>query len=157
MRVRDAKARDIGLFRKLQAEYFADPENEGLLVEPDERSAEFFDALFNTCVEEDEGIALFVSDTGMLVASPLVTPTSLKPGRTANIWFAHVSEKARDTGVEEALFAEVKKRLTELRFDAVMFSTPSVGKWVAVAEEEGFEPFSLQHLLKLGGDDEQLD
>jgi len=143
IRVREAKPRDLGLFRKLQAEFSADPDNEGTLVKYEPETYEFFDGLFNLYVEDDSGFILFVGEWGMIVAGALRAEAKFKMGDVANIWFAFVSTEGRDSGIEEALFEETMKRLQEQGYNGVTFGTPTVGKWTEVAENFGFNPFML--------------
>lgn len=158
IRIRDAKDRDLGLFRKLLDEFLTDPDNENFLVEADSDETKFyFDEMFKTSVDLDDSFVIFVADKACLAACSLRAGVKFKQGFVATIWMAHVSKDVRDEGIEEALFKEAKKRLNSLGFDAITFASPSVGKWVETAEEIGFEPFMLHQILKLEGDEDELD
>jgi ribosomal protein S18 acetylase RimI-like enzyme len=142
IRVRDAKPRDLGLFRKLLSDSFSDKENEGLLVIGDEKTIAFFDELFKSAIA-----VFFVADKGMLMLSENLSPASFKVGKLASVMASYVTPDARDQGIEEALLGAAVDRSKELDFGGITFSTPSVGKWQSVSEDLEFEPFML-HAVK---------
>jgi GNAT superfamily N-acetyltransferase len=144
IRVRDSKPRDLGLFRKLLSDSFADEENEGLLVDGDENTMSFFDELFKSAVA-----VFFVADKGMLMLSENRSPASFKLGKVASVMAFYVTTDARDQGIEEALLSAAVNRAKELDFGGLTFSTPSVGKWQTVSEELEFEPFMLHAIRSL--------
>lgn len=143
IRVREARERDLGLFRKLQAEFAEDPENEGTLVKYEEENCEFFDALFNMYVDSSHGFVLFVAEWGMIVVGALRSEAKFKMGDIANVWFAYVSQAGQKNGIEEALFEAAIEKVKEQGYNGITFGTPSVGKWVEVAESHGLTPFML--------------
>ena len=145
IRVREAKSRDLGLFRKLQAEFSEDPDNANTLVKYEEDTHEFFDELFNMYVESDNGFVLFVGEWGMIVAGALRTEAKFQMGDVAAVWFAYVSKEGRDQGIEEALFEEMIKRIQEQGYNGITFGTPAVGAWTEVAEKHGLNPFMLSY------------
>lgn len=146
IRVREAKPRDLGLFRKLQGEFFDDPENSGAVAQ---NNSEFFDTLFHTLVESDDGFILFVAEKGMIVVGPVHTDAKLRFNKLGNIWTAVVSADSRDLGIEMALFVEAKKLAMDKGYDGLSFASPSVGTWSEVAEDSGFEPLMIHYLLEL--------
>jgi ribosomal protein S18 acetylase RimI-like enzyme len=145
IRVREAKARDLGLFRKLQAEFSDDPDNANTLVKYEEETHEFFDSLFNMYVESDNGFVLFVGEWGMIVVGALRGEAKFQMGSVANVWFAYVSEEGRDAGIEEALFKEALSRVKDQGYNGITFGTPTVGQWTEVAESHGLSPFMLNY------------
>ena len=144
IRVRDAKPRDLGLFRKLLSDSFSDEENAGLLVESSEETMVFFDELFKSAI-----FVLFVADKGMLMVNETQSPATFKMGKLASIMSAYVTPDARDEGIENALFLEAKKRVTDLGYNGLIFATPSVGTWQETAENFGLEPFMLHMSTEL--------
>jgi ribosomal protein S18 acetylase RimI-like enzyme len=149
IRVREAKPRDVGLFKKLWGEYLNDPENANLLVAWDETSQAAFERVFNNIVENEEGFVFFVADKALMLVSYWEESVSFKAGKIAQILGAYVRPDARDRGIEQALLNAAKDRLESEGFGAMTIAAPSVGTWVEVAEELEFKPFMLHQVLEL--------
>ncbi len=139
IRVREAKPRDLGLFRKLWQECI-DESTYGPGTMP------IFEELFNACVEADNGFVLLVADKGILIAGEAEAQfESASPA--AQIWGIYVAKGARDKGVASAMLEEAKLRFKTLGHSAAAIALSPNQEVVAAVEKAGFKPFMTQYVL----------
>lgn len=121
IRVRDAKPRDIGLFKKLWLDNLKENEKAGSIVATTEKNLAMIEATYNLYTSgELDGFALFVGDYGVLLAGATGAAVEHNCGKTAMLWGMFVREDKRKGGVATALVEEAKKRLKVTGFDSVI-------------------------------------
>ena len=139
IRVREAKLRDIGLFKKLwQAGIDEFTSGKGTTA--------FFEELFNKYVETDNGFVLLVADKGVLVAGETDAQFE-SAGTIAQIWGVYVSKDFRDQGIELAMINEAKLKFKALGYSIVALATFSAQEITEVIIEAGFKPLMVHHIL----------
>jgi hypothetical protein len=135
IRVRAAKERDIGLFRKLWKELLDQNVNNGSIISSDKKSLELFEFLFNSYVEQTlEGTVLFVGEKGILMWGEPASTIQYSKGKVVAAWGHYVSPDDTE-GVEEALLTRAEAWAKEKGFSGVagqFYTDPP----------EGFEPWA---------------
>lgn len=120
IRVREAKARDIGLFKKLWLELLEEQAGKGSIIRPTEKTLTFYEALFDAYVSgRFDGIVLFVADSGVLMWGDSGSPIEF-PSKAVTNWgiFADRAD------VFEELETAAKKWSLENDFAAVLHQRP---------------------------------
>ena len=121
IRVRDAKPRDIGLFKKLWRANLEENEALGSIVASTEKNLATVEATYNLYTSgELDGFAFFVGDYGVLLVGATGAAVEHNCGKTAMLWGMFVREDKRKGGVATALVTEAKKRLKAAGFDTVL-------------------------------------
>jgi len=121
IRVRDAKPRDIGLFKKLWRSNLEENEKAGSIVASTEKNLASVEATYNFYISgELEGFAFFVGDYGVLLVGTTGAAAEYNCGKTAMLWGMFIREDKRKGGVATALIEEAKKRLKAAGFDSVI-------------------------------------
>lgn len=122
IRVRAAKPRDIGLFKKLWGDFLKEQETLGSMIKGSERNLDIFTTIFTKYVEEKdyEGVALFIGEVAVLMAGDNGTQAELTIGhKPANVWGIYVAPDQRGKGLGVKLYEEGFKQLKAMGFDAV--------------------------------------
>lgn len=120
IRVREAKARDLGLFRKLWAEFLQDQAGKGAKVADSARSLRFFEKLFDIyAAGAFEGTVLLVADKGILMWGDAGSPVEYKDGKTAMAWGSYVVPVENEAAIYEALETKAIEVLLEQGFKGV--------------------------------------
>lgn len=102
IRVREAKDRDIGLFKKLWLELLVDQEKAGSVVRADEQTLSFYETLFNAYLNHNlPGTVLFVADKAVLMWGDSGSPLSY-PEKTVTAWGHYVVPESNPR-IEEKL------------------------------------------------------
>lgn len=141
IRVREAKARDVGLFRKLWAEFLTDQAEKGAKVAGTDRSLKFFEKLFDIYVAGAfEGTALLVADKGILMWGDAGSPIEYKDGKTAMAWGSFVAPVENRAEIYEALEGRALEILREKGFKGV---TRAVFHADVDDIDDAWEPVSL--------------
>lgn len=135
IRVREAKLRDVGLFKKLWAESLQQGAKAGSIVAATERTLDAYVKLFNVYVEGDyEGIVLFVADKGVLMWGCAGSPMDYSAGRMITDWgFYATSESSED--IQRALLEHALGWATDHKFNGILTEVHGDSKHPA-----GFEP-----------------
>jgi len=120
IRVREAKARDVGLFRKLWADFLQDQAGKGAKVADSARSLKFFEKLFEIYVMGAyEGTVLLVADKGILMWGDAGSPIEYKDGKTAMGWGEYVVPVENEAEIRDALETKAIEILREQGFKGV--------------------------------------
>jgi hypothetical protein len=141
LRVREAKARDVGLFRKLWADFLRDQVEQGAKVADNARSLKFFEKLFEIYVMGAyEGTALLVADKGILMWGDAGSPIEYTAGKTAIAWGSYVAPVENRVEIYAALETRALEVLREKNFKGV---TRSVFQAEVDDLDDAWEPVSL--------------
>lgn len=126
IRIREAKARDVGLFRKLWKAYLESNEKCGSSVAVTDRNLILPGRVFESYVDAPTatlpaltGIVLFVADYAVLMAGESPAPLDYTCGKVAHLWGVYV-QPGHEVG--EQLVTEGLKRLKEKGFNTVLFT-----------------------------------
>ena len=128
IRVREARPRDVGLFRSLWSQFLREQQEAGSIIRGDsEKNLEIFTNVFKTYVDKEaseydqhNGIALFIGEVAVLLVGASGNSVEMTIGRRpARVWGIYVIPDQRDKGIEVKLYEEAFKRLREMGFDAV--------------------------------------
>lgn len=130
IRVREAKARDIGLFKKLWQDGIEESDS-------GKGSTVFFEELFDQYVESGEGFILLVADKGVLIAGEAKTQFEAV-GTIAQIWGIYVSKDFRGQGIELAMLNEAKSKLKSQGHATVALAIRPDQEIVEAVGEAGF-------------------
>ena len=131
VRVREARDRDIGLFRKLWLSLLTAEAEKGSIIAPEE-SIELYETLFNAYVSGTfEGTVLFVADKAVLMWGTTALALRHTPGRLLTAWGMHVEPEAPE-GVSKALSEAAETWAKEHGFDGAVAQFHG-------DEEEGYE------------------
>ena len=134
IRVRNAKASDHGLFRKLWMGLLEQQVKEGSIVGATDATLAFYERLFNSYINSDfDGIVLFVADRGVLMWGASGTHVSY-PGKTATAWGAYIAPETSEA-VRDAMVAEADKWALKNEFVGLLMQT-----YEKTEKPEGFEP-----------------
>jgi ribosomal protein S18 acetylase RimI-like enzyme len=146
IRVRDAKVRDIGLFRSLWSRCINELKDKDKFPSSSVKdSMEFFENLFNLYTESSDGFVLFVADKGVLVAGKAEAEKD-----TAQIFGVYVAPNDKSQEISKALLGEAKSRLEENKYSVVTLAIlPFSDEVTLAANELGFKPFIEHYLLSL--------
>ena len=129
IRVREAKPRDIGLFKKLWREFLIEQQQMGSVVVGDsDRNLEIFTNIFRMYVDPDvpedakyDGIVLFISEVAVMMAGDPGTNIEMSIAhKPANVWGLYVVPDQRGKALGLKLYQDGFKRLKEMGFDLVM-------------------------------------
>ena len=131
IRVREAKPRDIGLFKKLWIKLLADQNSKGSLIKANDVNLDVATNLFKMYVDSEisgefqrEGVVLFVSDVAVLMWGDMGPNFQLEIGdKIAYGWGIYIEPEHRGKGISDQLQAEAIKKLSEMGFDAMLGST----------------------------------
>lgn len=125
IRVRKATMRDRGLFKSLWLSMMEEQYEAGSLVLPNEANLEVMTNIFEKYVTEElDGVALLVSNVGVLMYGDMCNPHQLSIGeRTAFGWGQFVKEENRGNGVLDAMAKEAFKQLQLQGFDSMLGNT----------------------------------
>jgi hypothetical protein len=133
IRVREAKARDIGLFKKLWLELLEKQHSEGSVVLAGDQTLAFYEALYTAYIDgRFEGVIFFVADKGVLMWGDSGSPLQY-PGKTVTAW----GHMAHDDKINEALLEAADTWAKEKGFEGIIAQTP-----VQVPPSDGFTPFA---------------
>jgi ribosomal protein S18 acetylase RimI-like enzyme len=125
IRVREAKPRDIGLFKKLWSAYLKEQSELGNLVEASDFNLEVYANIFKMYIDPNheaplDGAVLFVADKGVIMWGSPGASLETKLGVLAQGWGQYVTPDARQSGIATAMVAEMIKKLRERGFDTLM-------------------------------------
>ncbi len=133
IRVREAKFRDLGLFKKLWAGLLEQQEKEGSHIVANEQSLCLYEGLFRAYVEQGmEGFVLFVADKGVLMWGETNAPLDYG-GKAAMVWGCYVVPGA-PVEIANALSLRAMERAKEHEFTVLLAQSYEHSKPV-----EGFE------------------
>jgi len=135
IRVREAKARDIGLFKKLVMEALLEQEKEGSIMRAGDRTLDVSEKLFHMYLDEDlEGVILFVADRGVLLWGDAASLMDSSLGKVITAWVTYVVPDSPE-GVREALHQHAEEWAKERGFEGIL-----VNSFRESAPLEGYEP-----------------
>lgn len=143
IRVRKAKIRDIGLFKKLWIKLLDKQSLEGSIVLSNEKTMDFYEKLFNAYVEGIlEGIVLFVADKGVLMWGDSASLRDY-PGKFIVDWGVYINS---DVGEEvySALWDHAFEWSKEHKFEGIL-----IEQYKDSEEIKGFETVSKTVYKKL--------
>jgi hypothetical protein len=121
IRVRRAKPRDVGLFKKLWAESLEQQAKAGSIVAATERTLDAYVRLFNVYVEGDyEGVVLFVADKGVLMWGDAGSPMDYGAGRMLTDWGLYVTTMESSEDIQQALQEYALKWAKEHEFNGIL-------------------------------------
>lgn len=131
IRVREAKVRDIGLFKKLWMKFLEAQHESGSLILPTEKNLDFAVGLFKSYVDEDlpaetrsEGVVLFVSDVAVLFYGDINLPYDVSIGKkVAYGWGYYVEPEHRGKGILKEMQKYALEKLSNMGFDAILGNT----------------------------------
>jgi len=119
IRVRKAKERDIGLFRKLWGQLLEQNTEQGSIIVPNSNLLSLSEEYFNLYVNNIyEGIVLFVADKGVLMWGETNSLLEYKPGNLVVGWGFYVVPDSSDE-IEKALFSYAENWAREKGYDGV--------------------------------------
>jgi ribosomal protein S18 acetylase RimI-like enzyme len=127
-RVRQAKPRDVGLFKSLWSRFLAEQEGLGSIIRGSERNLEIYTSVFSKYVNIDpdtekpeyEGIVLFISEIAVVMAGDNGVKADLTIGqKPANVFGLYVAPDQRGKNLGAKLYEECFKKLKDMGFDAV--------------------------------------
>lgn len=125
-RVRAAKPRDIGLFKKLWKLYLEERFEQGGVILPSDENVETYTNLFklytNPDLPEDmkiDGIVLFIGEVALIMCGDPDMPFETRLGKTAYAFGVYVMPDQRRQGLFNLLYEEAKKRLNGFGFEHV--------------------------------------
>lgn len=154
IRVRKAKERDLGLFRKLWKPYMEEENGGGNPVQGSDRNVAFYEQLFKKYTSgEWPGCCLFVGEDGVLLwgyggQRPL--DLDWDAARLAHGWGVYVRPESRKNGISRALYEAGREEMRQLGFERVMGEINLNNEaGVRAAEEGGFRPHSVIALMDL--------
>jgi GNAT superfamily N-acetyltransferase len=119
VRVREAKERDLGLFRKLWKAFLTEQRGRGAAMLPSSHNMEIFDALFNLYVVEKsfKGFILFVGEQAILMAGNPVSEFESSLGEVCYGWGAYVAPEYRGKKIGKELYSVAREKILEMGFD----------------------------------------
>jgi len=118
IRVREAKPRDRGLFKKLWKSYLEEERETGGIMLPTEANIETSAVMFDNYVDGTyEGVVLFVADKAVLMYGDpgMVFETTL--GKVAWGWGIYVHPDFREKGIAKELTKAAVDKLISLGFN----------------------------------------
>lgn len=119
IRIREAKARDLGLFRKLWKAHLELNEKNGSVVCPTDKNLATLETLFEHYVGGGmQGVVLFIADYAVFMAGD-GPAADFNCGKTAHLWGCYV-EPGKEVG--EQLVNEGLKRLKDKGFNTAVFN-----------------------------------
>ncbi len=125
-RIREAKPRDIGLFKKLWKLYLEEQHAQGTVILPTAENLEVYVNIFKMYVDPDipeeaqqEGVVLFIGEVAMIMWGDADSVVETALGKTACGWGVYVMPDHRGKGLSDLLHKETVKRLIEFKFDTV--------------------------------------
>lgn len=146
IRVRDAKSRDVGLFRKLWAKYLKEQHKHGSLIIPDDHNLNVGVNLFNLYVgKELDGSVLFVSDVAVMMWGDMGSPYHLSVGdRVAYGWGIYVEPEHRGRGIGDALHKGTVERLGAMGFEALIGNLMDGDEHAETSLRRGVAPLEVK-------------
>lgn len=137
IRVRVAKIRDIGLFRKLWMQLLEKQSKEGSIVVANKKSLDFYENLFNLYVEKQfDGIVLFVADRGILMWGDNASPLDFGRKLVTN-WGVYADSSEQKEDISTALLEYAEKWAKENNFTGILSE-----KYKGSKQISGFEPIT---------------
>jgi len=135
IRVRAAKARDIGLFKKLVMEAMQEQEKQGSIMRAGDGTLAVCEQLFHMYLDEDlEGVVLFVADRGLLLWGDAASTMDSSLGKVITAWVTYVVPGSPE-GVREALSQHAEEWAKEHGFEGIQ-----VNSFRESPPMEGYEP-----------------
>ena len=120
IRIRKAKSRDIGLFRKLWISLLKKNVEEGSIIIPTSEAMAMYETMFDRIVDGDlDGIVLFIADKGVLMWGPNESLFEYSPGNLVFAWGHYVVPDSLE-GIEEALLKEAEIWAREKGYSGIM-------------------------------------
>lgn len=145
-RVRLAKPRDIGLFKKLWRLYLEEQTENGSLLLPVEENVDVFANIFRMYIDptipedaQKDGVVLFISDVAFIMWGDSGDMVKTKLGRTAYLWGVYVKPEYRRKGLSEMLHKEAMKHLLSMGFESLYGTVLSQNETGFKALERGTE------------------
>lgn len=145
-RVRTAKPRDVGLFKKLWMQYLEEQTKQGGLVIPSLDNVEVFANIFKMYVDPDmpeearfDGVVLFVGEVAVLMWGESGSAATTEMGKTAYAWGIYIVPDQRGNGLSDKLQQEARKRLKEMGFDSLYATVLDQNSHGLEALKRGFE------------------
>lgn len=124
IRVREAKLRDKGLFRKLWSQLLEDQYEKGSQVLPSENNLDIYEVIFEKYVSgEFPGVVLFVAEDAVLMWGHTGQEALETKDKIATGWGTYVGPKLRGKGASKELRKVACEKLKELGFEIVMGTT----------------------------------
>jgi GNAT superfamily N-acetyltransferase len=151
IRVRVAKERDLGLFRKLWREFLVEHYEVGSKVLVDENMP-LFEQIFNMYVSgEEKGVVLFVGECAVAMwgtPGEMSIRTELDPIATG--WGIYVQPDQRGEDISTKFLEVARDKLKELGFKVITDSALIDEKYVtANAEKFGYKLFQRTYIYEL--------
>jgi GNAT superfamily N-acetyltransferase len=149
IRVREAKPRDRGLFKKLWKLYLEEEHERGGVVLPTDENVEVAATLFDRYLGEDfDGVVLFVADKAVLMYGDagMFYKTSL--GKVATPWGIYVDPEVRNLSVATELTKAAVEKLTALGFDH-LFGDVLLGNEASIKAIEHVVPTKDYSMIKI--------
>ena len=148
-RVRTAKARDKGLFRKLWMKFLEDNAAAGYPMTASKQNLDAYTNVFERYVNNElEGIVLFIAQNAVVMAGADGSPIEHVYEKPAQGWGIYVDPDRREDGLGSILIAEVVKRLKSLGFSHLIGST--TGQNVASdmnMQKAGFKELPIKSMI----------
>ena len=123
IRVREAKPRDVGLFKKLWGEFLIEQEKLGSMIKGSEKNLDIYTSVFSKYVDPEsgyEGVAMFIGEVAVVMAGDNGTNAELTIGRKpAAVFGVYVAPDQRGKNLGAKLYEECFKKLKDMGFDAV--------------------------------------
>lgn len=146
-RVRAAKARDVGLFKKLWMQYLEEQVKQGGLVIPSVDNVEVFANIFRMYIDKDnmpedarfDGVVLFIGEVAMLMWGDSGSTAETQMGKTAYAWGVYIVPDQRGNGLSDLLHQEARKRLKAMGFDSLYATVLDQNSHGLEALMRGFE------------------
>ena len=118
-RVRVAKPRDVGLFRKLWKLFLEEQKEMGGVILPNEQNLEIFTNLFKIYTDPDpeeeaklDGVVLFIGEVAVMMWGDPDVPIETTLGKTAYAYGIYVLPDNRQQGLSNLLHEEPYKIVT---------------------------------------------
>lgn len=136
IRVREAKIKDIGLFRKLWLRLLEEQSKRGSLIKISQKTINFYENLFNLYIDKQyKGIVLFVADRGILMAGDYDHPLDCNVKPIMN-WGCY-AESEQEEDIKQALWDYFTSWAKENKFTGILSD-----KYEGLELLEGFKPIS---------------
>ena len=120
IRVREAKERDLGLFRKLWMGLLEEQEAKGSTTKATKKTLAVFENIFQAYVEgKYEGIVLFIADKAVLMWGDSGVGIDYSKGKIASGWGTYVALDARKKGLSKAIRKRGNELLKEKGFSGI--------------------------------------
>ena len=120
IRVREAKPRDVGLFKKLWRKYMEQQQDLGSPILASDSNLELMTKFFDAYVDPEssvDGVVLFIADVAVIMWGDTGSYFETSYGKTAYGWGIYVESEHRGKGMSKMLYEEMFKRLREKGFE----------------------------------------